>query len=108
MQYNSGGGESLNGYNDYIYTYGSDAAYGYTQLPFWSGGRMRAMGFYADDTFRSARAHAERRRALRLQQGLLRRVPISRPQREPIGASEAVDNLFRLERLSPRLGATVK
>ena len=38
MQYNSGGGESLNGYNDYIYTYGGDADYGYTQNPFWTAG----------------------------------------------------------------------
>ena len=50
MQYNSGGGESLNGYNDYIYTYGAVPDYGYTQDPYWEGGRMRALGFYVDDT----------------------------------------------------------
>ncbi len=55
MQYNSGGGESLNGYNDYIYTYGGVPTSGYTQDPFWGGGRMRALGFYVDDTIRMGR-----------------------------------------------------
>ena len=42
VQYNSGLGEYTYGLNDYIYTYGATPAYGYTQLPFTQGGRMKA------------------------------------------------------------------
>ncbi len=56
MQYNSGLGEYTYGLNDYIYTYGSTPAYGYTQLPFTQGGRMKGSAFYADDTYQLGRA----------------------------------------------------
>ena len=46
----------MTGYNDYIYTYGGEPAYGYTQLPFHQGGQMRALGVFLDDTFRVNRA----------------------------------------------------
>src|SRR5262249_36367760 len=52
VQYNSGGHDYLEGYNDYIYTYSGPPAYGYTQLPFHIGGHMRNIGFFADDGFR--------------------------------------------------------
>ena len=56
VQYNSGLGEYTFGPNDYIYTYGAMPAYGYTQLPFTQGGRMKAMGIFADDTYQLGRA----------------------------------------------------
>ena len=56
VQYNSGLGEYTYGPNDYIYTYGSTLAYGYTQLPFTQGGRMKGWGIYADDTYQLGRA----------------------------------------------------
>lgn len=52
VQYNQGGGNYTNGYNDYIYTYGGVPAYGYTQLPFKQNGQMKNIGAFFDDTFR--------------------------------------------------------
>src|SRR6185436_1980118 len=49
VQYNSGLGEYTYGPNDYIYTYGAIPAYGYTQLPFTQGGRLKSLGIFADD-----------------------------------------------------------
>ena len=40
------------GPNDYIYTYGSTPAYGYTQLPWHDGGQKKSLGFFVDDTYR--------------------------------------------------------
>ncbi len=52
VQYNSGGSDYVFGYNDYVYTYSGVPSYGYTQLPFSQGALMKAIGVYADDTFR--------------------------------------------------------
>ena len=52
VQYNQGGGNYTQGYNDYIYTYGGVPAYGYTQLPFKQNGQMKNVGGFFDDTFR--------------------------------------------------------
>ncbi|HEY7412675.1 MAG TPA: TonB-dependent receptor [Vicinamibacteria bacterium] len=52
VQYNSGGSDYVLGPNDYIYTYGGVPAYGYTQLPYHQGGRMKSWGVYLDDTVR--------------------------------------------------------
>jgi hypothetical protein len=52
VQYNTGGHDYLEGYNDYIYTYSGTPAYGYTQLPFHLGGHMNNIGVFADDSFR--------------------------------------------------------
>ena len=52
VQYNRGGGNYTQGYNDYIYTYGGVPAYGYTQLPFKQNGQMTNIGTFVDDTFR--------------------------------------------------------
>ena len=56
VQYNSGLGEYTYGLNDYIYTYGATPAYGYTQLPFTQGGRMKTFGVFADDAYQVGRA----------------------------------------------------
>ncbi|MGH9896722.1 MAG: hypothetical protein ACREA0_32925, partial [bacterium] len=51
VQFDSGGSDYILGPNDYIYTYGSTIAYGYTQLPWHQGGQKKSWGMYADDTF---------------------------------------------------------
>ena len=82
VQYNSGLGEYTYGPNDYIYTYGSTAAYGYTQLPFTQGGRMKALGHLRRRHLSAGSRHAESGPALRRQQGLLRRAGFPRRQRQ--------------------------
>ena len=52
VQYGLGGSDYVTGLNDYIYTYGTTPAYGYTQLPYHQGGLMRTIGFFGDDTYR--------------------------------------------------------
>jgi carboxypeptidase family protein len=52
VQYNTGGHDYLEAYNDYIYTYSGVPAYGYTQLPFHQAGHMRNVGLFGDDAFR--------------------------------------------------------
>jgi hypothetical protein len=53
VQFDSGGSDYALGPNDYIYTYGSTLAYGYTQLPWHQGGQKKSIGTYVDDTFRA-------------------------------------------------------
>jgi len=52
VQFDSGGSDYIFGPNDYIYTYGSTPAYGYTQLPWHQGGQKKSIGTFVDDTFR--------------------------------------------------------
>jgi hypothetical protein len=108
VQYNSGGGESLNGYNDYIYTYGSTPAYGYTQNPFWRGGRMRALGTYVDDTVRVGRLTLNIGVRYDYSKGYFNSFDLLDRDANKIGTSPAVDKLFDWSVFSPRLGATIK
>jgi Carboxypeptidase regulatory-like domain/TonB-dependent Receptor Plug Domain len=108
VQYNSGGGESLNGYNDYIYTYGTTPAYGYTQDPFWRGGRLRAMGVYADDTIRVGRLTINAGVRYDYSKGYFNSFPLLDRNEKEIGQSKGVNKLFDWTVFSPRLGATVK
>ncbi|MFN8059635.1 MAG: TonB-dependent receptor [Vicinamibacterales bacterium] len=110
VQYNSGGGEAVNGYNDYIYTYGTVPGYGYTQLPYNQGGRVKAYGVYADDTFR-----VNNRVTLNLgvrydySKGYFRSFDLLDKNGNATGQkSAAVDKLFDWGVASPRLGATFK
>jgi outer membrane receptor protein involved in Fe transport len=52
VQYDSGGSDYVIGPNDYIYTYGSTPAYGYTQVPYHQGGQKKSWGTFIDDTYR--------------------------------------------------------
>ena len=108
VQYNSGGGESVNGYNDYIYTYGSEPSYGYTQNPYWSGGRLRAFGVYVDDTIRLNRLTLNAGLRFDSSKGYFNSFPILDRNANEIGQSQAVDKLFDWNVISPRLGATFK
>jgi hypothetical protein len=108
VQYNSGGGESLNGYNDYIYTYGAEPSYGYTQNPYWRGGRMRAIGVYADDTIRVGRLTLNAGVRFDYSKGYFNSFDLLDRNENKIGTSAAVDKLFDWNVISPRLGATFK
>ena len=103
VQYNSGLGGYTFGPNDYIYTYGSTPAYGYTQLPFTQGGRMKAIGVFVDDTYQIGRAtlnlgvRYDDSKAYFAAQDLLD------ANGAPSGAkSQAVDEVFRWRVVSPR------
>lgn len=109
VQYNSGLGEYTYGPNDYIYTYGSTPSYGYTQLPYTQGGRMKAIGVFADDTYQIGRAtlnlgvRYDDSKAYFAAQDLLD------AGGNPTGSkSPAVDEVFRWRALSPRLGINFK
>jgi len=109
VQYSSGLGEYTYGLNDYIYTYGSTPAYGYTQLPYTQGGRMKALGIFADDAYQIGRAtinvglRYDNSKAYFAAQDLLDATG------NPTGKqSAAVDQLFRWQALSPRLGINYK
>jgi hypothetical protein len=108
VQYNSGGSETLNGYNDYIYTYGSELYFGYTQNPFYIGGRMRSIGLYADDTIRKGRLTLNLGVRFDYSKGYFNSFPLLDRNLNEIGQSQAVGNLFDWNVISPRVGATVK
>src|SRR5262245_11526125 len=52
VQYSGGGRDAILGNNDYIYIVAGKQSYGYTRLPYHSGGLIRSVGVYADDTYR--------------------------------------------------------
>jgi hypothetical protein len=108
VQYNSGGGENLIGNNDYIYTYGGVPDYGYTQNPYHQGGRMNALGIYADDTLRAGRFTLNLGLRYDYSKGYFNSFPILDRNANEVGTSPAVDKLFDWSVISPRLGATVK
>lgn len=109
VQFNSGLGEYTYGNNDYIYTYSGVPAYGYTQLPWTQGGRMRSFGVFMDDTYKVGRAtfnvgvRFDRSRAYFVEQDILDR------EGKPTGQqSRAVDNVFTWNAFSPRFGVNVR
>lgn len=108
VQYNSGGGENLYGPNDYIYTYGGVPDYGYTQNPYWQGGRMRGLGVYADDTVRVGRLTLNIGVRYDANRGYFNDFPLLDQNENVIGRSNGVDKLFDWNVISPRLGATIK
>ncbi len=108
VQYNSGGGENLFGPNDYIYTYGGVPDYGYTQNPYWQGGRMRGVGIYADDTVRVGRLTLNVGVRYDANRGYFNDFPLLDRNENVIGRSNGVDKLFDWNVFSPRLGATIK
>ena len=107
VQYNSGLGEYTYGLNDYIYTYGATPSYGYTQNPFWRGGRMRGVGVYADDTVRVGRLTLNVGVRYDYNKGYFNAFPLLDRNENEIGRSNAVDKLFDWSVFSPRLGATI-
>ena len=98
------------GYNDYIYTYGTEVAYGYTQLPFYSGGRMSGIGVFADDSYKlGSRTTLNLGLRFDTSKGYFAALPILDQAGQPTGqTSPAMDELFRWTNASPRLGVNFK
>ena len=109
VQYNSGLGEYTYGNNDYIYTYGSTPAYGYTQVPFTQGGRMKTFGLFADDTYQLGRATLNLGVRYDNSKAFFAAQDILDASGNPTGKqSAAVDQVFRWQAISPRLGVNFK
>jgi hypothetical protein len=106
VQYNSGGSDYVLGPNDYIYTYGTEPSYGYTQLPFHQGGRMRNLGVFVDDTFRvgsrlslNLGVRYDHSKAYFPKFGVL-----DREGNETGQFTDPVDEVFHWNTVSPRIG----
>lgn len=109
VQYNGGLGEYTYGPNDYIYTYGSTPAYGYTQLPYTQGGRLRSMGVFADDTYQIGRATLNLGLRYDDSKAYIAAQDLLDASGKPTGAtSRAIDEVFRWKVVSPRVGITFK
>ncbi len=109
VQFNSGLGEYTYGPNDYIYTSGGVPQYGYTQLPYTQGGRMKGVGFYADDTYQLGRATLNLGLRFDTSKGYFVPQDLLDAEGNPTGQqSPGVDEVFRWNALSPRLGVTYK
>lgn len=109
VQYNGGLGEYTYGPNDYIYTYGSTPAYGYTQLPYTQGGRLRSMGIFADDTYQVGRATLNVGLRYDDSKAYIAAQDLLDASGKPTGAqSRAVDEVFRWRVVSPRIGLNFK
>jgi outer membrane receptor protein involved in Fe transport len=110
VQYNQGGGNYTQAYNDYIYTYGGVPAYGYTQLPFKQNGQMKNVGFFFDDTFRLGE-----RLTLNLgvrydhSKGSLPDAPVLDALGNETGETvTGIDNVYTWNVVSPRVGFSLK
>ncbi len=109
VQYNAGLGEYTYGPNDYIYTYGSTPAYGYTQLPYTQGGRLRSMGLFADDTYQVGRATLNLGLRYDDSKAYIAEQDLLDASGKPTGAkSRAIDEVFRWRVVSPRVGVNFK
>jgi hypothetical protein len=110
VQWNDGGHDYLEGYNDYVYAYGGVPAFGYTQIPFHLAGKERALGVWADDTYRlgprvtlNLGLRYDRSRASFGTYEILDRAG------NPTGqTTAAVNDLFTWNTVSPRVGVNWK
>jgi outer membrane receptor protein involved in Fe transport len=106
IQYNQGGGNYTNGYNDYIYTSGGVPQYGYTQLPFKQNGQMKNVGAFFDDTYRLGE-HLTLNLGLRYDhsKASLPDAPVLDAEgNETSTIVPGIDNAFTWNTVSPRLG----
>ncbi len=110
VQWNDGGHDYLQGYNDYIYAYGGVPAFGYTQIPFHLAGKERSTGVWADDTFRLG-PQVTLNLGLRFDhsRASFGSYPILDREGNATGeTTAAVDELFTWNTLSPRVGVAWK
>jgi len=110
VQFDSGGSDYVLGPNDYIYTYGSTPAYGYTQLPWHEGGQKKSLGFYVDDTYRLG---GRTTLSLGLRYDWSRASIRSSPVLDPLGnetsqSTPALDNVYTWNSVAPRFGLVFK
>jgi hypothetical protein len=110
VQYTTGGSEIVQGYNDYVYTYGAAPLYGLASSPFETGGFNEGVGVYVDDTYRLGR-RLSLNLGLRFDTNNAYYDPFRSFERTgaPTGEeTEAVDSLFRWNSFSPRFGVNYK
>ncbi len=110
VQFDSGGSDYVLGPNDYIYTYGSTPAYGYTQLPWHQGGQKRSMGTYLDDTFRiGSRVTLNLGLRYDWSRASIREYPNLDAQGNETGTfSREIPEVFTWNSVSPRVGMILK
>src|SRR6185436_13685632 len=110
IQFDSGGSDYAIGPNDYIYTYGSTIAYGYTQLPYHVGGQKRSIGTYVDDTYRiGSRTTLNLGLRYDWSKGGIRSYPVLDAQGNETGSSSPErPGLFTWNSVSPRVGIVYK
>jgi len=110
VQFDEGGSDYAIGPNDYIYTYGSTPAYGYTQLPYHVGGQKKSIGMYVDDTFRiGSRVTLNLGLRYDWSRGSIRSYPVlDREGNETGESSPEVPEVFTWNSVSPRLGLIFK
>ena len=110
VQYSDGGRDAILGTNDYIYIVGGKQSYGYTRLPFHTGGLIRSLGTYVDDTYRLGSA-VTFNLGLRYDhsQAKYQSFPILDASGNPTGqSSSGNDDVYHWNVVSPRIGATWK
>jgi hypothetical protein len=110
VQFDSGGSDYVIGPNDYIYTYGSTPAYGYTQLPWHEGGQKRSMGVYFDDTLRIG-SRVTLNLGLRYDwtRASIRSYPLLDAEGNERGEESAeISNVFSWNVVSPRVGVILR
>jgi hypothetical protein len=110
VQFDSGGSDYALGPNDYIYTYGSTPAYGYTQLPWHEGGQKKSLGFYVDDTYRvGARTTLSVGLRYDWSRANIRSSPVLDPQgNETSQTTQAIGNVYTWNSVAPRFGLVFK
>lgn len=110
IQYGQGGSDYITGLNDYIYTYGTTPAYGYTQLPYHQGGVMKSTGVFVDDTYRlGSRVVLNLGVRYDHSRATFEGQPFLDKNGDPTSSSApANDNLFTWNKVSPRFGVTYK
>jgi outer membrane receptor protein involved in Fe transport len=113
VQYNQGGSSYTYGYNDYIYTYeyeGVEYGYGYTRVPWRSGGRMRNVGVFADDSFRvNDRLTVNLGLRYDWNKAYVPDYPILDAQGNDTGqVAPGIDKLYTWNSVSPRIGFNLK
>ena len=110
VQYSGGGRDAVIGPNDYLYLVGGKQSYGYTRLPWHSGGLIRNIGTYVDDTYRLGSA-------VTFNLGLRYDHSVAKYQSFPIldasgnatsQSSPGNDDVYHWNVVSPRIGATWK
>src|SRR5262245_42169257 len=105
VQFDSGGSDYAIGLNDYIYTYGSTIAYGYTQLPYHQGGQKRSVGTYVDDTYKIGKATLNVGVRYDWSRASIRSYPLLDAQGNETGqSSKELSGLFTWNSISPRAG----
>jgi hypothetical protein len=110
VQYSTGGRDAIVGINDYIYIVDGKQSYGYTRLPWHSGGLIHNVGTYVDDTYRLGNV-VTLNLGLRYDhsQAQYQSFPILDASGNPTGQFAPGNNdVYHWNVVSPRIGATWK